>query len=73
MRIPWWSDKESLFVAWPLGFTINFKFIAKKLGFVRTESARERPTETEEAPTQGKRTAEDRLRDAIERSRFEDT
>jgi hypothetical protein len=71
MELPFWSDKDRLFVFWGLGMSLNFKFIAKKLGLLREAS---RPIADEEAPKsesspQSKR---DRLREQIETSKYEE-
>ena len=65
-----WSDEDRLFIPRLLGWSINFKYIARKLGWVKplaaTPSAADRPEQQEP------RTSEDRLRRSIERSRYED-
>jgi len=71
MSFSFWSDEDRLFVPRMLGFSINFKYIAKKLGWIksaRTEPESPPSDETSRPPE----TREDRLRRAIERSRAED-
>jgi hypothetical protein len=70
MGLPFWSDKDHLFIAWALGITINFKFIAKKLGLVKTVS---QSVPKEEMPQSGPvlRSHKDRLREQIEDSKYE--
>ena len=69
MNLPFWSDEERLFVPWLLGISLNFKHVARKLGWMRPRTPK-RPESVESAPA-ATRTREDRLRDAVERSRFE--
>ena len=69
VNLPFWSDEERLFVLSPLGFTLNFKHVVRKLGWVKTPVRRE-PKHSESSLTMS-RTHEERLREAIERSRFE--
>ena len=65
-----WSDEDRLFIPRIGGWTINFKHIARKLGWVKTL-----PVKTEAVgadPTQeSTETQEDRLRRSVERSKFE--
>ena len=65
-----WSDEDRLFIPRLLGLSINFKYIAKKLGLIK----RVRTAEPADRPNEPARPAstDDRLRDAIDRSRFED-
>ncbi|MEA3356551.1 MAG: hypothetical protein U9Q23_04350 [Candidatus Bipolaricaulota bacterium] len=71
MELPFWSDKDHLFIAWALGITINFKFIAKKLGLVKTVS---QSVLKEDIPQSGPplRSHKDRLREQIEDSKYEE-
>lgn len=71
MELPFWSDKERLLVAWPLGITVNFKFIAKKLGLVKTAGQsvhKGEAPQSEPVP----RSEKDRLREQIEASKYEE-
>lgn len=64
-----WSDEDRLFIPRMGGWTINFKYIARKFGWVKPSSESESSQSVEaDAP----KTAEDRLADAVERSRYED-
>ena len=72
MSLNLWSDEERLFIPRLGGWTINFKYIARKLRWVKplpskSEAATADPAD--EAPE----TSEDRLRRSVERSRFEDS
>jgi len=64
-----WSDEDRLFVSRMLGWSINFKYIAKKLGLIKMAKPVD-PVPREEAPP-SRTTPETRLREAIERSRIE--
>ncbi len=71
MELPFWSDKDRLFVFWGLGMSLNFKFIARKLGLVEPLT---RPV-TEEEPSNSEpstRTRQDHLREQIEASKYEE-
>jgi len=71
MELPFWSDKDHLFIAWALGITINFKFIAKKLGLVKTAGQsvhKGEAPQSEPVP----RSEKDRLREQIEDSKYEE-
>lgn len=75
MKLPWWSDENRLFVLWPLGITVNLRYLAVRLGLVRrTGEGGEVPTPDapprEVAATEASR--EERLRRQIERSRYEE-
>ena len=70
MNSSFWSDEDRLFVPRLLGWSINFKFIAKRLGWIKTPSPAA-PQESVEAAPSGE-TREARLRRAVERSRSED-
>ncbi len=71
MSPSFWSDENQLFVPRLLGWSINFKVIAKRLGWIKAEID---PPESDgcvlrEAPSESSR--EERLRRAIEDSRSE--
>jgi len=71
MELPFWSDKDHLFIAWALGITVNFKFIAKKLGLVKTAGQsvhKGEAPQSEPVP----RSEKDRLREQIEDSKYEE-
>ena len=71
MSFSFWSDEDRLFVPRLLGWSINFKFIARKLGWIKTPAGEDEPAASEnlETPPESR---EERLRRAIERSRSED-
>jgi len=71
-----WSDEDRWFVArtFGLGYSLNLKYVAKRLGWIRTPPAaptadaaeRDAPARPERAPRQ------ERLREQIESSKYED-
>ena len=77
MKLSFWSDEDRLFVPRRLGFgwSINFKFIAKKLGWVKSP-----PHEDREDTSNSERSCEnheqesrvERLKRQIEDSRYEE-
>lgn len=69
-----WSDEDRLFVPrrFGLGFTINFKYIARKLGWVHMRESQIGQIEQAGDEQIPEETPEDRLRRSIERSRYED-
>ena len=71
MNFSFWSDKDRLFVPRLLGWSINFKYIAKKLGWIKPPVHEAEPAGPEEHEASSE-TREDRLRRAIDRSRHED-
>jgi len=70
MSFSFWSDEDRLFVPRMLGWSINFKYIAKKLRWIKPQAIETESPELGEAQTSAE-SREDRLRRAIERSRFE--
>jgi len=64
-----WSDENRLFIPRMGGWTINFKYIARKLGWVKPI---QEPPSSETVNPEALKTAEDRLEEAVERSRYED-
>ena len=74
MKLNLWSDEDRLFIPRTLGMSINFKYIARKLGWVKpvalttTASGDMNPEPSDNHPE----TSQDRLRRSVERSRFED-
>lgn len=71
MNLNLWSDEDRLFTPRMLGWSINFKYIARKLGWIKPtpfDSEAESLDQADEMPE----TSEDRLRRSVERSRFED-
>ena len=71
MKLNLWSDEDRLFIPRTLGMSINFKYIARKLGWVKPVALTSNDVNPE--PSDGHpETSEDRLRRSVERSRFED-
>ena len=75
MRLSFWSNEERWFVprAFGLGYSLNLKYVAKRLGWIKT-SANPAGPESEaraDAPQIETESREDRLRKQIEASRFE--
>ena len=71
MKLNLWSDEERLLIPRIGGWTINFKFIARKLRWVKALPLKGEAVDADlsvDAPE----TPEDRLRRSVERSRFED-
>jgi hypothetical protein len=71
MSFKMWSDEDRLFIPRLGGWSINFKYIARKLGWVKTPVS-PKPPEEPDASAEAAKTAEGRLRQSVERSRFED-
>ena len=75
MRISFWSDEDRWFVprAFGLGYSLNLKYVAKRLGWIKpSASPAKRENETSaDAPRIETESREDRLRKQIEASRFE--
>jgi hypothetical protein len=76
VKLSFWSDEDRWFVprAFGFGYSLNLKYVAKRLGWIK--SAPEEAPETEQdrsgPPTDGSRTREERLRERIESSKHED-
>ena len=71
MKLNLWSDDHRLFIPRTLGVSINFKYIARKLGWVKPLPVKPEAVDAESAD-ESPETPEDRLRRSVERSRFED-
>ena len=71
MKLSFWSDEDRLFVFWGLGASLNFKFVAKKLGFIKTPSS-SASTEEITQPERNSHSPTDRLRKHIEASKYEE-
>jgi hypothetical protein len=70
MDLPFWSDQDRPFVVWALGITVNFKFIARRLGLAKAAASVPKTEAVKESiPTRKSR--EDRLRRQIEASKYE--
>ena len=65
-----WSDEDRLFIPRTLGLSINFKYIARKLGWVKPLPTKIE-TADEDLADSAPETSEDRLRRSVERSKFE--
>ncbi len=70
MELPFWSDQDRPFVVWALGITVNFKFIARRLGLVKAASSVPK-TEPLKESVPARKSREDRLRRQIEASKYE--
>jgi len=71
MELPFWSDKDRLFVFWGLGMSLNFKFIVKKLRIMKTAPTKVKENEVPKGePTP--RLRQDHLHEQIEASKYED-
>lgn len=66
-----WSDEDRLFIPRLGGWSVNFKYIARKLGWIKTPVSPE-PSEDADLSADTPETSKDRLRRSVERSRFED-
>lgn len=68
-----WSDEDRLFIPRMGGWSINFKYIARKIGWVRKGSPTEpeRAHERDEMPPHDE-SPEERLKRTVEQSQFED-
>ena len=71
MKLNLWSDEERLFIPRTGGWSINFKHIARKLGWVKPLPSQSEAA-TADLADEVPETSEDRLRRSVERSRFED-
>jgi len=76
VRLSFWCDEERWFVprAFGLGYSLNLKYVAKRLGWIKAVSGKVPTTEDDrsELPTSVPRTREERLRERIESSKYED-
>ncbi len=75
VRLSFWSDEDRWFVprAFGFGYSLNLKYVAKRLGWIKP-APEEIPAEHDrsEPLTDVSRTREERLRDRIESSKYED-
>jgi hypothetical protein len=73
MPLNLWSDEDRLFIPRLGGWSINFKYVAKKLGWVKPSAPSGDMNGSSDARSDASReTREDRLKRAVERSRYED-
>jgi hypothetical protein len=66
-----WSDEDRLFIPRLGGWSINFKYIARKLRWAKPLPVK-REAAVSDLADEIPKTSEDRLRRSVERSRFED-
>jgi len=71
MKLPFWSDQDRPFVLWALGITVNFKFIARRLGLVQQTASPKKAEELGESFS-AQESRQDRLRRQIEASKYEE-
>ncbi|MFC2078721.1 hypothetical protein ACFLSZ_01950 [Candidatus Bipolaricaulota bacterium] len=71
MSLKLWSDEDRLFIPRALGWSVNFKYIARKLGWIKPAPINGE-AESLDPADEALETSEDRLRRSIDRSRFED-
>ena len=71
MKLPFWSEQDRPFVVWALGITVNFKFIARKLGLVQATASARKPEELR-GSVSAQESRQDRLRRQIEASKYEE-
>jgi hypothetical protein len=76
MKWSFWSDEDRWFVprAFGLGYSLNLKYVAKRLGWIKPTSGETPAAEHDrtEPPTDVSSTREERLRERIESSKYED-
>ena len=76
MRLSFWSDEDRWFVprAFGLGYSLNLKYVAKRLGWIKPTLGEDPAAEHDrtEPPSDASGTREQRLRDRIESSKYED-
>jgi len=65
------SDEDRLFIPRTVGLSMNFKYIARKLGWAQPLPVKPEAVDAD-AAEESIETQEDRLRCSVERSRFED-
>jgi hypothetical protein len=72
VRLSFWSDEDRWFVprALGLGYSLNLKYVAKRLGWIKKPVVDRAPAI--EQPSVEPTTREERLRDQIESSKYED-
>ena len=74
MNLGFWSDEERWFVprAMGLGYSLNLKHVARKLGWVRPKASRESPAHGGAEDTESRRVSrQDRLRRQADESKYE--
>ena len=74
MSFSFWSDEERWFVprALGLGYSLNLKHVARKLGWVRPKASRESPAHDGAEDAESRRESRpDRLRRQADESKYE--
>jgi hypothetical protein len=71
MKLNLWSDEDRLFIPRTGGWSINFKYFARKLRWVKPLTVKSEAVKPDSADEKSE-TSEDRLRRSVDRSRFED-
>lgn len=76
MRLSFWSDEDRWFVprTFGLGYSLNLKYAAKRIGWIRSgeQESPEPDAEHDELPVGRPKTREQRLRERIASSKYED-
>jgi hypothetical protein len=76
MSPSFWSDEDRWFVprTFGLGYSLNLKYVAKRLGWIKSPQPPEAtgPNRSEHADSERPSSREDRLRERIEASKYED-
>jgi hypothetical protein len=75
VRLSFWSDEDRWFVprAFGLGYSLNLKYVAKRLGWIKSSAVPPADDEAAGEPRPADREdREQRLRDRIESSKYED-
>lgn len=76
VKLSFWSDENRWFVprVFGLGYSLNFKYVAKRLGWIKPPAEEMPASERSEREqlTVAPKTREQRLREQIESSKYED-
>jgi hypothetical protein len=76
VKLSFWSDEDRWFVprAFGLGYSLNLKYVAKRFGWIKPSGKEAPVNERSESgrPTVAPKTREQRLREQIESSKYED-
>jgi hypothetical protein len=76
MSLSFWSDEDRWFVPRRLGigYSLNFKYVAKRLGLLKSPQVSSQPPEDSAAdvPQEHRETREERLRRQVESSKYEE-
>ena len=74
MNFGFWSDEKRWFVprAWGLGYSLNLKHVARKLGWIRAKASQESPVQAGAGDAESRRESrQDRLRRQADESKYE--